>query len=217
MMNEVDAIYQKELGVTFNLDFVGLDGDKNVLGDISRNTGNALKELNDDVMKVIDTDDFCVVIVMTSIDFVGNAVGSGFIGTVCQSHANVAVITDQAQRGRPIGSREVLSIVTHELGHVFGSQHDADGNNCGNEPEDQRFVMFPSVQSSSVNGFGFSECSKQQIRQNINNIKEPDRVFFESKLPCHSNYFRGPNGNGIAQTGFGSRPATIAGQMVIDY
>lgn len=95
LMNQVDTIYESQLGVKFNVDYVGLDGGNTVLDRLPRDPNSIVRVLNDRVQQVINTDDFCTVVVMTSEVLQGSAVGVGFIGTVCDRENNSMYLLPQ--------------------------------------------------------------------------------------------------------------------------
>ena len=55
----------------------------------------------------------------SGISFAGSTIGIAFTGTMCSSSHSVGLVED---RGRDLN--HVISTTAHELGHIFGMNHD---------------------------------------------------------------------------------------------
>lgn len=92
---------------------------------------------------------------LTGRDLAGNTVGIAFVGALCNQNAGV---------GLSQSSQNMTSalVVAHEIGHNFGSQHDAEaGSPCATTPG--TFIMSPTQNGSST----FSDCSLQSMQPHI--------------------------------------------------
>ncbi|KAJ3216955.1 hypothetical protein HK099_005669 [Clydaea vesicula] len=194
LMNEVSGFYENQLGIPFSVDFIFASKNQNENSELNNlptdpesvvpAVNRAAEELNG-----LDTKDFCVVAVLTSTEFQNSAVGVSFVGTVCSPNKNTAVITDTSGT---MPRAQLLSVLMHEIGHLFGANHDE--NQCVPQNKDERFVMFPVIQPDSVNTFRFSPCSVEEIQNNLNSI---DTCFNNEKASG------GGNGNNRIAAGFG--------------
>ncbi|KAJ3214403.1 hypothetical protein HK099_006888 [Clydaea vesicula] len=178
LMNEVSGFYQNQVGIPFTVDFVFASRNPNddlELNSLPSDPQRIVPAVNRAAERIngLDTKDFCIVITLTSKELSNNAVGVSFVGTVCSPNRNTAVITDI---NGSMPRLQLLSVIMHEIGHLFGANHDT--GSCAPNNRNQRFVMFPSVQPSSVNLFKFSPCSLENIQYTLNNI---DTCFFNEK------------------------------------
>ena len=93
---------------------------------------------------------------LTGKELDGNTAGIAFLGALCEPRAGVGL--SEGWHGASIAAL----IMAHELGHNFGSPHDAqDGSPCVNTPA--HFLMAPVVNFTST----FSACSREQMQPHI--------------------------------------------------
>eukprot|EP00035_Acanthoeca_spectabilis_P039179 m.59734 g.59734 ORF g.59734 m.59734 type:complete len:1276 (+) comp9477_c0_seq1:172-3999(+) len=109
----------------------------------------------------------------------------GYVGGVCETylwkdspseyHAlNTGIITSQG-RNRLLSTTELVSVMAHEVGHLFGAPHSCTTscssryNNCNPSPSNGGpYLMYPSLQNGQ-NSRTFSPCSLSTIREVIQN------------------------------------------------
>jgi Reprolysin (M12B) family zinc metalloprotease len=94
---------------------------------------------------------------VTGRDFDTSTVGIASVGTLCSASDN----TGTSQYYSSIGMTAL--IVTHEMAHNFGAEHDGDpGNTCGSG-----FIMAATLSPSASH---FSSCSIDEITAGINGV-----------------------------------------------
>ncbi|XP_058050817.1 LOW QUALITY PROTEIN: zinc metalloproteinase-disintegrin-like NaMP [Ahaetulla prasina] len=85
---------------------------------------------------------------LTGIHFDGGVLGIAYISGMCNSLLSVGISQDNHNQ-----ERYIAAIVTHEMGHNLGMDHDAASCTCNKEP----CIMEPSVNFNPPNEF--SSCS----------------------------------------------------------
>ncbi|EGD76937.1 hypothetical protein PTSG_07278 [Salpingoeca rosetta] len=143
-------------------------------------TGSTL--IADDLLiafaKDSDNGDFCLAHLFTNYDFDLGVLGLANVGTYDNVGGLCATVDAQGNSPNTGLTTEVnfgtqqpfllLSLVTtHEVGHNWGAQHDAQGDPVCNPPEADggSYVMFAtSVDGSSPNNDKFSPCSIANVR-----------------------------------------------------
>ena len=163
ILNNVDGIYQSELGVT-------VQAGPTVVFTTSDDpfTAATMLDLLDQVGHWKDANDDSAGQLMwgsdlahlfTGRDLSGSVIGIAYIGSLCDSFAGVGVDEDFT----PTASLLTL-LLAHEMGHNFGAPHDNEQNSaCGSEPG--IYIMNPSISPSLQQKF--SPCSKSQIAPKV--------------------------------------------------
>ena len=138
VMNEVDGIYQAELGIAIELVNVTIwdeVDDPFTTDDASALLGELRSHwLNDNA--AIDRD---LVHLFTGRDLDGSTVGIAYLGVVCSNGFGYGL----SQRLNP--AYDPL-VVAHEIGHNLGADHDPTGT-----PD--RYIMYPSISSQNLDEF----------------------------------------------------------------
>lgn len=159
ILNQVDGIYQGEVGVklkagtivvftTVNDPFTNTTTPNTLLNEFS-----TFKSGNDDnpsqVLYGMD-----LAHLFTGRDMAGSVIGIAWLGTLCSSFYGAGVSQDF--------SSDVL-LAAHEMGHNFGAPHDNQtGSACGYEPSG--LIMNPVLSGLQPN---FSGCSKTMIAAEV--------------------------------------------------
>ena len=165
ILNNVDGIYQSELGVT-------VQAGPTVVFTTSDDpfTAATMLDLLDQVGHWKDANDDSpgqpmwgsdLAHLFTGRDLSGGVIGIAYIGSLCDSFAGVGVDEDFT----PTASLLTL-LLAHEMGHNFGAPHDNEQNPpsaCGSEPG--IYIMNPSLSPSLQQKF--SPCSKSQIAPKV--------------------------------------------------
>lgn len=115
LMANIAPTYKRQLGVDLIVGQIHVDSDGSALGQLPTNPNSIVSTVNDRAQSSqspVNPQDFCAVIVMTSANLDGNAVGVGFIGSVCDAGTNAAVVTDN---GKTIPTAQLLSIMVRIL------------------------------------------------------------------------------------------------------
>ena len=131
----------------------------------------------------LEHDKFCLAHAFTAADFDDGVLGLAWLGTVCQASGsnsrNTGMSTDY-NFGKKVSYTQAMLVVTHEVGHNFGMEHDTKCNRFCNDddyPEhaakcevgndgmeisgNNKFIMWPtSVDGKDSNNNVFSECSR---------------------------------------------------------
>lgn len=170
-MNQVSGFYEQQLGIALQVDFNFVEKNHQSACGLA-STPNDPSQVVPFVNKAAEclpnypAQDLCISMVLTSVEFQETAVGVANVKAICLPGQNTGIASDSGVNGR-LTRPEFLSVFMHEIGHLFGSQHDSPGTTCGNVDANQRFVMFPSVQPDSSNKFVFSQCSLSAIQQTL--------------------------------------------------
>ncbi|KAJ3041857.1 hypothetical protein HDV00_008561 [Rhizophlyctis rosea] len=124
----------------------------------ANDVASAIPQINDDPS-------VCATFVFTSAPFQAPTIGVAYTNSLCTPKQYATSASDN--NGRFTFS-EYTSVVMHELGHVFGSEHDTEVSATLAKSEmclpKNKFTMFPAIQTSSSNAHRFSECSIMQIK-----------------------------------------------------
>ena len=160
ILNEVDGIYQSELGVTVQ-----------VAGTTVFTTANdpfsagTINQLLDQVRNwrganlgpgqpMFGTD---LAHLFTGRNLDGNVIGIAYTGVLCSSTHGAGVDEDWTN---PYSASLMSLLMAHEMGHNFGAPHDHQaGSDCVAEPG--TFIMNPSLSANLQRKF--SPCSKSEI------------------------------------------------------
>ncbi|RUS70767.1 hypothetical protein EGW08_021469 [Elysia chlorotica] len=107
----------------------------------------------------------------------GSSLGRAFTNSMCKlkpvSPNNYVMNTGVSSACNSVGHivPTLMSnfILSHEIGHNFGAEHDPDTPKCGpSEEQGGKFIMWPYTNSGyRPNNFFFSKCSLRQIGTNI--------------------------------------------------
>ncbi|XP_058050818.1 LOW QUALITY PROTEIN: zinc metalloproteinase-disintegrin-like BmMP [Ahaetulla prasina] len=89
---------------------------------------------------------------LTGINFDGNTVGFGYVGSLCQPKHSAAIVQDHS-------SSLVASAMAHELGHNLGIHHDTDSCNCPAK------ACIMSATLSFEPSYQFTTCSYNEHQQ----------------------------------------------------
>ncbi len=159
--NNVDGIFSEQLGVqisvakadifdTSNDPFTATDA-SSLLAELADYRGHAQAQLGLGLTHLF-----------TGRDLDGRTAGIAYLGTVCAGRAfngnSYGVGLSEGRRGATFDSL----VAAHEIGHNFGSPHDAEaGSPC--ESTASTFLMAPSINGSDQ----FSPCSIEQMQPEI--------------------------------------------------
>jgi uncharacterized repeat protein (TIGR01451 family) len=159
--NNVDGIFSEQLGVqisvaradifdTSNDPFTATDA-SSLLAELAGYRGHAQAQLGLGLTHLF-----------TGRDLDGRTAGIAYLGTVCAGRAfngnSYGVGLSEGRRGATFDSL----VAAHEIGHNFGSPHDAEaGSPC--ESTAGTFLMAPTVNGSDQ----FSPCSIEQMQPEI--------------------------------------------------
>ncbi len=147
IMNEVDGIFQDDLGLTIELVHINTwtaEEDPYT----HTNANDLLSQLASYWNSNFSSVDRDLVHLFTNKDLDNSTVGIAFVGVVCSTGSGYGLSQD-------LSARSLMPIlVAHELGHNFNASHDPSGS-------DPRYVMYQSV--SSLNLDQYSDASKTAI------------------------------------------------------
>lgn len=153
VLNEVDGIFQAELGLQIDLVYVNVWEDPSDPY-TSTDPGTLLDELRTHWAMNMSTVSRDAVHLMTGKDLDGLTVGLAFLDAVCKSFG-YGLTQDLSPASL------VPMVVAHELGHNLGSDHDATGTT-------PRYIMYPSI--STTNLAEYSAGSKAQISSYLSTV-----------------------------------------------
>ncbi len=155
-LNVADGIYRRNFGLAIEVGnatvFTDRATDPMNLGAVTLE--KTLRTFRDFHLKVRDrSDDISLTYLFSGNDNTDEAIGLAWIGAVCRSDGfDVGVTT-------PSTYSDLL--VTHELGHSLGAQHDSDTSCSGN----RNLLMWPRISGSTTQSF--SSCSQGSVQQGI--------------------------------------------------
>jgi hypothetical protein len=183
LVNNVDGIYQSEIGVTLDLVSTVVFTTSNDPFDDSTNPNTLLNEVatyrnanNKNSSQAMWGTDYTHLI--TGRDLDGTVIGIAFIGAVCDATSAVGVDQDYTT-----AVNLLTLLLSHEMGHNFGAFHDAQANNscpcCASSPA--TFIMNPVLSGSLQSKF--SDCSKSFINPFVNGAGCLDTVPAGSPTP----------------------------------
>ncbi len=135
IVNEVEAIYIDQLGVSFNIVRQEVSESINYG---SSNAGDKLVSFNDAIVKKSFWGSGDLYHLFTGQDLDGSTVGLAYLGVLCRA---TNALTGLTQDLYPAANAAILA---HELGHNFGANHDSS-NSSG--------LMFPSIGSPPAKTF----------------------------------------------------------------
>jgi hypothetical protein len=163
ILNNVDGIYQSELGVTVQAGGTTVFTTSNdpfsastILG-LLQQVGS-WKDANDNnsSQPMWGAD---LVHLFTGRNLDGSVIGIAYLNALCESSAGVGVDEDWTT-----SLSMMAMLMAHEMGHNFGAPHDnQSGSACASEPG--TFIMNPSLSSSLQQKF--SPCSKNLIAAEV--------------------------------------------------
>jgi len=137
VVNQCDIIYRRDAGISWTIRQINVrttaDDPYADLPLVSVDPGTILGRLGS-VWSGTPTPARDVLHLMTGRDLAGSTIGIAYVGVVCRS-PNTGV--SQSLFTSNLSMRTILT--AHEVGHNFGSNHDASGN----------FIMAPSVSPSN--------------------------------------------------------------------
>jgi hypothetical protein len=167
IINNVDGIYQAQLGVTMQLlrtvvystpDPFSTSTDPNTL--LNSFSGWRTNNVGDPSAPLYGTD---LSHLMTGRDLDSTVIGIAYIDAVCDNTFGAGVDQDFST-----ALNMMTLLLSHEMGHNFGAYHDAQANPscpcCAASPG--TFIMNPVISGSLQNAF--SDCSKSFINPAIN-------------------------------------------------
>lgn len=177
-INEVIA-FEQQLNVRLEVTKIILDEDNSVVGERPRDSAGKIKSdgatsyYRDQVLhssNEIDGNDYCAVLVFQGEEFDGGTNGKAYKNVVCYGRSNIGVVKfREGSRGR----NKLLSTVAHELGHIFGAEHDDEEEGCAN----QGFLMDGDRDKTQSKAFLFSECSLARIKQSMSSSRVQQCLF----------------------------------------
>jgi hypothetical protein len=180
IINEIIA-FDTQLNVRLEVTKVVLDADNSLFGDIPRDNEGKIPSsgitsfYRDQVEKStqINGDEFCAMMVFQGEDFSSSTTGKAFKDEICDGRNNIGVVIHRRDRSGSLGRTRLLSTLAHEIGHIFGAEHDDSDTEC----EDQGFLMDGDRDKSKPNAFLFSECSLTSIRNSMSSEKVQQCLF----------------------------------------
>lgn len=177
-LNVADGIYRRNFGLAIEVGsatvFTDRATDPMNLGAVTLE--KTLRTFRDFHMRVRDrNDDIALTYLFSGNDNTDEAIGLAWIGAVCRSDGfDVGVTT-------PSTYADLL--VTHELGHSLGAQHDSD-TSCS---ATRNLLMWPRISGSTTQSF--SNCSQNSVRQGVSKSCLLDTI--DVSVDVHSS---GPSG-----------------------
>jgi len=157
-LNNVDGIYNSQLGVQIQAPIIDvLDAKSELLSD-TRSAETLLKELSLARESSPRLRSAGLTHLFTGRDLHGTTVGIAYIDALCDRKYGVG-LTEISTRGAWYESL----VAAHEIGHNFGAVHDGEaGKACASTPQGL-YLMSPNINGSDT----FSECSLQLMRPNV--------------------------------------------------
>src|SRR5262245_43627954 len=165
IINNVDGIYQSELGVTVQVGptvvFTTANDPFNASTiDTLLTQFGQWKDANDNSagQPLWGSD---LAHLFTGRDLSGGVIGVAYVGSLCVSRDGIGVDEDYTTNASLL-----TLLLAHEMGHNFGAPHDNQTNppsDCGYEPG--IYIMNPSISSSLQQKF--SPCSKSKIAPKV--------------------------------------------------
>ena len=155
-LNVADGIYRKNFGLAIEVGsatvFTDRQTDPMNLGAVTLE--KTLRTFRDFHLNTRDrADDIALSYLFSGNNNVDEAIGLAWIGAICRSDGfDVGVTT-------PSSYADLL--VTHELGHSLGAQHDSDTSCSGK----RNLLMWPRISGSTTQSF--SDCSHNSVSQGI--------------------------------------------------
>jgi len=155
-LNVADGIYRKNFGLAIEVGsatvFTDRQTDPMNLGAVTLE--KTLRTFRDFHLNTRDqADDIALSYLFSGNNNVDEAIGLAWIGAICRSDGfDVGVTT-------PSSYADLL--VTHELGHSLGAQHDSD-TSCSSK---RNLLMWPRISGSTTQSF--SNCSHSSVSQGI--------------------------------------------------
>ena len=155
-LNVADGIYRKNFGLAIEVGsatvFTNLQTDPMNLGAVTLE--KTLRTFRDFHLNTRDeADDIALSYLFSGNNNVDEAIGLAWIGAICRNDGfDVGVTT-------PSSYADLL--VTHELGHSLGAQHDSDTSCSGR----RNLLMWPRISGSTTQSF--SDCSQDSVHQGI--------------------------------------------------
>ncbi|KAJ3047258.1 hypothetical protein HK097_011702 [Rhizophlyctis rosea] len=173
LINDVSLHYERQLGVKFSIahsHVASQSNDPTTLGNVLTRTLSAQQAVDlanfaaSRVPEIAQDQDLCAVFVFSSDAFEGSTIGVAYTDSLCESSAYATIATTGSGR-QQLSRAELTAVVMHELGHVFGANHDTEApTRAVCTPGSNRFTMYPAIQPNSANAHTFSQCSLEQIK-----------------------------------------------------
>jgi hypothetical protein len=164
VMNQVDGVYQAEVGVNLQVSktvvftssndpFSDTNDPNTLLNEFSTYKNNNDNSTN---QALYGTD---LAHLFTGRDLSGSVIGIAWLGSLCSSFYGSGLSQDFTTN-----NKSLVLLTAHELGHNFGAPHDnQSGSACGTEP--WGYIMNPSLSSDLA--LQFSGCSKSKIASEV--------------------------------------------------
>jgi hypothetical protein len=160
ILNQIDGIYQAELGVTFHIAGTvvftsSADPFSNTLDPIA-----LLQEFSayrSSTSGIVHTAGLAHL--FTDRDIANNVIGIAWVGVLCSNYYGTGLSQDFINE-----NKSLVLLTAHEIGHNFNAPHDnQQGSSCASTPFGH--IMNPWVSTSL--DLTFSSCSKNQIAPEV--------------------------------------------------
>jgi len=192
-LNVADGIYRQNFGLAIEVGNAAVFTDRKTdpmnLGAVTLET--TLRRFRDYHLQTRSmNDDIGLTYLFSGNDNTDEAIGLAWIGAICRNDGfDVGVTT-------PSSYADLL--VTHEIGHSLGAQHDSDTSCSGN----RNLLMWPRISKTTTQGF--SNCSQNSVTSGIGKSCLLDTIDVSLNIqPIHNGVVRASlTNNDVRATAF---------------